>query len=67
LNAKNFLHWFDNSGSLRQRYPIGHIQEEAEVRQALPQKLPPMQSFAKIVYQQWLKEVFVRQNLQEQY
>jgi GMP synthase-like glutamine amidotransferase len=68
LNAENFLHWFENSGSLRTRYPGGCVQEEAEVRTELMYKLPLMQAFARTVYAKWLDGVIAptsqRGNLQ---
>jgi GMP synthase-like glutamine amidotransferase len=60
LNETNFLHWFENSGSLRQRYPGGWVQEETEVRAQMPQNLPLMQAFAKSVYAKWLEGVRAR-------
>jgi GMP synthase-like glutamine amidotransferase len=60
LNAENFLHWFEGSGVLRERFPGGHVQEEHEVRNQLPAKLPLMQVFAKRVYAKWLEGVVAR-------
>jgi GMP synthase-like glutamine amidotransferase len=60
LNAQNFLHWFEDSSVLRQRYPGGSVQEEAEVRAELPTKLPLMRAFAKQVYANWLEGVLRR-------
>jgi GMP synthase (glutamine-hydrolysing) len=64
LNAENFLYWFENSSSLRTRYPGGAVQELDEVRAQLPQKLPQMQRFAKAVYAKWLEGVLVRAQTQ---
>jgi GMP synthase-like glutamine amidotransferase len=63
LNAQNFLHWFKDSGRLRERYPQGSIQELEEVQATLPQHLPRMQTFARSIYTKWLEGVLVRQTL----
>ncbi|MFM2398454.1 MAG: hypothetical protein RL341_611 [Pseudomonadota bacterium] len=60
LNAENLLHWFEGSGVLRERFPGGHVQEEHEVRDELPIKLPMMQALAKRVYAKWLESVVAR-------
>jgi GMP synthase (glutamine-hydrolysing) len=60
LNAQNFLHWFEGSGALRERFPGGHVQEEHEVRAQLPAKLPAMQAFGQRVYAKWLEGVTAR-------